>query len=263
MKAFVTLGVIGTGLIGASIGLRGRDLGWRVAGFDTNAAQANAALDRGAIDEIVGHDAIYEQADTVVIAVPPRATVAELEALRGLTLRAQLVLDVASIKAPVAQAGRSVANFVATHPLAGSERSGPGAARATLFFDKAWLYVPPLADKALEMRARDFIGAMGARAVPADAGTHDDLLALTSHVPQLLATLFSKTVRQQKVEEIEAFCGPVARELMRLGNSNVEMWREIFAYNSANVAKHARELASKLNAAAEALVSKPAEGEKD
>lgn len=262
MKAFVTLGVIGTGLIGSSIGLRGRDLGWRVAGFDSNAAQANAALDRGAIDEIVGHDAIYEQADTVVIAVPPRATVAELEALRGLAVRAQLVLDVASIKAPVAEAGIGVANFVATHPLAGSERSGPGAARATIFFDKAWIYVPP-AEKALEMRARDFIGAMGARAVPADAGTHDQLLALTSHVPQLLATLFSKTVRQQKVDEIETFCGPVARELMRLGNSNVEMWREIFAYNSANVAKHARELASKLNAAADALVSKPAEGEKD
>jgi prephenate dehydrogenase len=261
VKAFVTLGVIGTGLIGASIGLRGRDLGWRVAGFDTNAEQANAALDRGAIDEIVGHDAIYEQADTVVIAIPPRATVAELEALHGLTLRAPLVLDVASIKAPVAEAGRGVANFVATHPLAGSERSGPGAARSTIFFDKAWLYVPP-ADKALEMRARDFIGAMGARAVPAEAITHDDLLALTSHVPQLLATLFSKTVRQQKVEEIEAFCGPVANELMRLGNSNAEMWREIFAYNSANVAKHARELASKLNAAAEALVSKPPEGKK-
>lgn len=262
MKASVTLGVVGTGLIGASIGLRGRDLGWRVAGFDINATQAHAALDRGAVDEIVGHDAIYEQADTVVIAVPPRATVAELERLRGLNVRARLVLDVASIKTAVAEAGSGVANFVATHPLAGSERSGPGAARATIFFGKAWLFVPP-ADKALEMRARDFIGAMGARAVPADAATHDDLLALTSHVPQLLATLFSKTARQQKVEEIEAFCGPVARELMRLGNSNAEMWREIFAYNSANVAKHARELASKLNAAADALVSKPAESEKD
>jgi prephenate dehydrogenase len=261
VKAHVTLGVIGTGLIGASIGLRGRDLGWRVAGFDSRATEANAALERGAIDEIVTHDAIYEQADAVVIAIPPRATVAELDTLRGRGVRARLVLDVASIKAPVSEAGRGVSNFVATHPLAGSERSGPGAARATIFFGKAWLYVPP-DDKALEMRARDFIGAMGARAVPADANTHDDLLALTSHVPQLLATLFGKTVRQQKVAEIEEFCGPVATELMRLGNSNVEMWREIFAYNSTNVAKHARELASKLNAAAEALVSKPAEGEK-
>jgi prephenate dehydrogenase len=261
VNAPVTLGVIGTGLIGASIGLRGRDLGWRVAGFDANATQANAALARGAIDEIMTRDAVYEQADTVVIAIPPRATVEELDALRGQTVRARLVLDVASIKAPVAEAGRGVANFVATHPLAGSERSGPGAARATIFFGKAWLYVPP-GDKALEMRARDFIGAMGARAVPADAAMHDDLLALTSHVPQLLATLFSKSVRQQKVQEIEAYCGPVATELMRLGNSNVEMWREIFAYNSANVAKHARELASKLTAAAQALVSEPAEGEK-
>jgi len=255
-----TLGIIGTGLIGASIGLRGRDLGWRVAGYDADATESAAALQCAAVGEIVGHDAIYEQADIVVIAIPPRATVAELEALRGRAVHARLVLDVASIKASVCEAGRGVTNFVATHPLAGSERSGPGAARATIFFDKPWIYIP-VDDKALEMRAREFIGSMGARAVPADAAIHDELLALTSHVPQLLATLFSKTVRQQKVKEVEDFCGPVATELLRLGNSNAETWREIFNDNSTNVAKHARELASKLNAAAEALVSKP-EGEK-
>jgi len=255
MNAPVTLGVIGTGALGASIGLRGRELGWRVTGCDASAIQSQAALSRGAIDEIVTLDDLYEQSGTVVLAMPPRAIVEELNRLRDRKVRARLILDVASVKQPVFEAGRGVAHFVATHPLAGSERSGAAAARGTLFFDKPWIYVPP-ADKPLEMRARDFIGAMGARAVASDAAMHDDMVALTSHVPQLIATVFSKTFRQQGIADAEAFCGPVAAELLRLGNSNAELWREIFAYNSENVARHARELAAKLTAAAEALGKK-------
>lgn len=252
MNAPVTLGIIGTGALGASIGLRGRELGWRVTGFDTSESQSQAALARGAIDEIVTLDEICERAGTIVLAMPPRAVVNELHGLRERQMRAQLILDVASVKLPVFEAGRGVANFVATHPLAGSERSGASAARGTLFFDKPWIYVPP-GDKALEMRARDFIAAMGARAVPSGAAVHDEVLALTSHVPQLIATVFSKTFRQQNIADAEAFCGPVAAELLRLGNSNAELWREIFAYNSENVARHARDIAAKLTAAAHAL----------
>lgn len=261
MNAPVTLGIIGTGALGSSIGLRGRELGWRVIGVDASEPQARVALGRTALDEIVSRDDLYEQAGTVLLAMPPRAIVEELNALRDRTIRAQLILDVGSVKVPIVEAGRGVANFVATHPLAGSERSGPDAARGTLFFGKPWIYVPP-AGKALEMRARDFIAAMGARAIASDAAVHDDLLALTSHVPQLFATLFSKTFRQQSMADAESFCGPVAAELLRLGNSNAELWREIFSYNSENVARHARDLAAKLTAAAQALVQK-AEPEKD
>lgn len=255
MNGPVTLGIIGTGALGSSIGLRGCELGWRVTGFDASKVQSQTALERGAIDEIVTLDELYAQSDTIVLAMPPRAIVNELRGLPDRKPRATLIVDVASVKQPVFEAGRGVANFVATHPLAGSERSGAAAARGTLFFDKPWIYVPP-GDKALEMRARDFIGAMGARAVPSDAAMHDDVLALTSHVPQLIATVFSKTFRQQNISDADAFCGPVAAELLRLGNSNAQLWREIFAYNSENVARHARELAASLTAAAQALDKK-------
>jgi prephenate dehydrogenase len=260
VNAPVTLGVVGTGALGASIGFRGRELGWRVTGLDASEPQARAALERGAIDEIVTRDDLYAHSDTVVLAMPPRAVVDELLALHDRKVRAGLIVDVASVKEPICQAGRGVPNFVATHPLAGSERSGPAAARGTLFFDKPWIYVPP-EDKALEMRARDFIAAMGARAVASEAAVHDDVLALTSHVPQLFATIFSKAFRQQNVTDAEAFCGPVASELLRLGNSNAALWREIFSYNAENVARHARELAARLTAAAQALVkeAKPEE----
>lgn len=262
MNQPVTLGLIGTGLIGASIGMRARELGWRSIGLDAEPAEAEAAHARGAVDEIVTRDALLEEADTIVIATPPRAAVAELERLRGRKISANLVMDVASVKAAICEAGRGVANFVGTHPLAGSDRSGPGAARGTMFFEKAWIYVPP-GDQPLEMRARDFIAAMGARAVPSDAALHDEILGLTSHVPQLFATLFSKTARQQQVADLESFCGPVASELMRLGNSSASLWREIFAYNAPNVARHARDLAAKLTAAAQALVSETQDEKND
>lgn len=262
MNPPVTLGIVGTGTLGASIGLRGRELGWRVAGFDSAETQARTALDRGAIDEVLQPDELYAQADTVVLAMPPRAIVDELRSLQGRKVRAQLILDVASVKAPIVEAGRGLSNFVATHPLAGSERSGPAAGRGTLFFEKPWIFVPP-GDNALELRVRNFIAAMGARAIASDAAMHDDVLALTSHVPQLFATVFSKTFRQRNIADSEAFCGPVAAELLRLGNSNAELWREIFAYNSENVARHARELAAKLTAAAQALVKKAEPEEHD
>lgn len=261
MNPPVTLGIIGTGLIGASIGMRARELGWRSIGYDASEAESSAALSRGALDEIVGRDGLLAEANTLIIATPPRAAVAELQALRGRSIAANLVLDVASVKAPVCEAARCVANFVGTHPLAGSDRSGPGAARGTMFFEKPWVYVPP-GDKPLEMRARDFIAAMGARAVASGAAAHDEILALTSHVPQLFATVFSKTARQQSVDDLESFCGPVGSELLRLGNSGAALWREIFAYNGENVARRARELAAKLNAAAQALVGE-AQPEKD
>ncbi len=206
MSEPITLGIVGTGLIGGSIGLRSRELRWQTIGFDVNPGATEEAKTRGAIDEAVAREILYERADTVVIATPLRAAIAEIEAIGVHKPRATLIVDVASVKEPVAQAARGLGNFVATHPLAGSERSGAAAAHAKLFTGKAWVYVPP-GDQALETRVLDFIAAMGARAVPADAATHDAILALTSHVPQLLATLFGKTLRQQKSRRSNHFAG--------------------------------------------------------
>ncbi|HEV2261651.1 MAG TPA: prephenate dehydrogenase [Candidatus Rubrimentiphilum sp.] len=252
------LGIVGTGLIGGSIGLRARELGWNVSGFDADPAAARAAQQRGAIDWIAERDALYRDSQILVIAAPPRATVRELEQLRAHAPSAKLIIDVASVKVPVVDAAGDLLRFVGTHPLAGSERAGAAAADAALFQGKTWLYISP-SDSANKLHVEEFIGAMGARAVPTDAAAHDRMLALTSHLPQLLATLFTKSVRQQHAKQSEDFFGPVARELVRLGNSSPTLWREIFAYNGANIAAHARELAAQLEAAARALADEAAD----
>ena len=240
-----TVGIIGTGLIGGSIGIRARRNGLHVVGYDEDDAALDAALAAGAIEEAVSRGGLLASADTVVVAVPVDATVGEIGAMReSPEIRASLVIDVSSAKAPIAAAAHGLANFVGTHPMAGSERSGAAAARADLFDARAWLYVPP-GNAALESRARAFIESMGGIASAVDAREHDRIVALTSHLPQLLAFAFARRVRALG-ETAEPMCGPVARELLRVGDSNPLMWDSIFAANRVNIEEELRALMAEL-----------------
>jgi|GEM_PF-2259396 len=182
-----TIGILGTGLIGSSIGLRSRARGDRVLGWDRAPDSAAQALARGALDAVAADEtALVAEADVIVLATPLAATLASLERLASRPPRASLIIDVASVKGPVHSAGARIEAFVATHPIAGSERSGPVAARADLFEGHAWTYDPDATPSATE-RARTFIAAMGSRPVPIPSALHDRIAALTSHLPQLLA----------------------------------------------------------------------------
>lgn len=254
MNGAHTVGIAGTGLIGASVGLRARELGWHVLGFDADPDVCERARELGALDGCVSREALYASCDTVVLAMHTSGTLRELDRLRAEPrIFASLIIDVASVKAPVSDAGRGIANFVATHPMAGAERSGPAAARSTLFSDKPWLYVRP-DDDALNTRAVHFLAALGARPVAIEAAGHDARVALTSHVPQVLATLFAQRIRENGgAADLDPYCGPTARELMRLSRSSAAMWRDILQANGANVAAELRQLAKAMLDSAAAL----------
>ncbi|HET9096406.1 MAG TPA: prephenate dehydrogenase/arogenate dehydrogenase family protein [Candidatus Baltobacteraceae bacterium] len=250
----MTLGIIGTGMIGGSIGIRARELGWRVLGFDANPEAALEARVRGAIEEVAMREEIDERADVIVIAAHIAGTIAEIERLRFTQPRkARLIIDISSVKAPVVEAARGLTNFVATHPMAGRERSGPSAAARDVFEGKTWLYIPT-GDRELDWRAVEFIGAFGAIPVEADAIEHDRIVAVTSHLPQVLATLFAARLSRPEVQ-IDAFMGPTAKELLRLSRSSMEMWRDILNANRENIGVELRALAHDLQEAAAALES--------
>jgi prephenate dehydrogenase len=234
------LGLVGTGLIGASIGLAARARGWDVVGYDPDPSASAGAQRIGAIDEVADRDDLYDRSDVIAIAAQVNATLAEVAALRARELRErQLVIDVASVKGVIADEGARVAAFVPTHPMAGSERQGPDAARADLFEGRTWCYVPTL-DERRTARARAFIEELGAKAIAVDAHEHDRIVALTSHLPQLVAYAFTQCVAeraQSDPELVDALCGPAARELLRLGRSSPHMWDEIFAINNDALAR--------------------------
>jgi prephenate dehydrogenase len=253
-----TLGIIGSGMIGGSMGIRARELGWRVIGFDVDPSAAEEARVRGAIDEMGTRDDIMRRADVIVIAAHISGTLAEIARLRSAPpLMARLIVDISSVKAPIVEAARGLTNFVATHPMAGRERSGPAAASRDVFEGKTWLYVPS-DDRDLDWRAVEFIGAFGAIPVEADAFEHDRIVALTSHLPQVFATLFTaRMLRHPDFSKgdrrIEAFMGPTARELQRLSRSSEAMWRDILQANHENIARELRALARDLQDMAASL----------
>lgn len=247
----MTLGVIGTGLIGGSIGMRARDRGVHVIGCDEHSKAAEEAVRVGALNRAVSRAQVLENADVLVIAAHITGTIAELERMREIPpARAQLILDVSSVKTPIVRAARGLRNFVATHPMAGRERSGPAAATADLFEDRTWLYVRS-GDGELDARAVEFIASMGALPVEVDARVHDRMVALTSHVPQVFATVFSSRLdaaagTSMPQKDLSVYLGPVAKELVRLSASSDAMWSDILLANRENVSLELRGIANAL-----------------
>jgi prephenate dehydrogenase len=246
------LGIFGVGLIGGSIGLRARRNGLEVLGYDSDPAALEQARTAGAIDRVVTGDEVSAQSDVLVIAAHLGATLREIERLRERGDAAcALILDVSSVKSPVVAAARGLKNFVATHPMAGGERSGASNARADLFEGRPWAYVPA-GDAHLDRRACDFIVSLGGVPLAMTAQEHDRMVAITSHVPQAFAYRYARLLRE-KEGNAERLCGPVARELLRIANMSPLMWREIFSANATNVESDLRRLAAELEAAADEL----------
>jgi prephenate dehydrogenase len=245
------LGILGVGVIGGSIGLRARGNGVQVVGADSDPVALDTARNVGAIDAVVAPEMLSRLADIVVIAAHLEPTLREIARLANEPSGPALLLDVASVKVPVAGAAKALSNFVATHPMAGSERSGPSAARPDLFEGCSWAYVPT-GDRELDARACRFIESLGGIPVAMTAEEHDRLVALTSHLPQVLALCYARMLRAAG-ENAEQLCGPVARELLRISGMSAAMWGDILQANAHNIEPELRRLSRELDAAADAL----------
>jgi prephenate dehydrogenase len=253
------VGILGVGAIGGSIGLRARRNGASVIGADCDAAAAEEARALGAIDTVATAEELPRVAEVVVIATYLEPTLREIERLAASAVsRPKLIVDVASLKLPVVRAATGLQNFVATHPMAGIERSGVRAARPDLFDGRTWAYVPT-GDDELDGRASAFIVSMGAAPFAISAEDHDRAVALTSELPQLVASCYAKLLRAS-ADGVEELCGPVARELLRISGMSFAMWRDILQANAANIEPQLHELIGELESAAAALARSDVDG---
>lgn len=255
MIAAPVVGIAGVGLIGASIGLRAAQYGWDTLGWDLDPEHARQACEVGALRaRVASFDELIRLADILVLAAPLDATVTLLEHLAAAPpARATLILDVASVKLPVEKAGASLATFVATHPIAGSERSGPLAASADLFERRTWTHAANGSPEAIA-RVRAFIAAMGAEPYALDSAEHDRIVAMTSHLPQLLSVaLGARLAPELDDPAVRALCGTGVRSMLRLGASSWPIWRAIVAANRVAIAQEVRGLAVVLSAVADGL----------
>jgi prephenate dehydrogenase len=251
------VGIFAVGAIGGSIALRARDRGATVIGFDRDAAALEEARSIGAIDAVASEGELSRDVDVLAIAAHLEPTLREIARLKHASGgSARLIVDVASVKLPVVRAAEGLRDFVATHPMAGTERSGVRAARADLFDGRPWAYVPS-GDDERDRRARQFIESMGAIPVAMAADEHDRAVALASHLPQLVASCYAVLLRAD--DDARRLAGPVARELLRIAGMSFEMWRDILKANAAEIEPALRSLITQLEAAADALARGDAE----
>lgn len=245
--------VIGTGLVGTSVALALRERGVEVALADRDPASVRLAAELGAGTPLRDGD---PAADVAVLAVPPAAVAAVLldAQKRGL---ARVYTDVASVKArplrEAAELGCDLTSFVAGHPLAGSERSGPAAARADLFLGRPWALCPaagtaPAAVDTVTGLAR----ACGAQTVVVDAEEHDRAVALVSHAPHVAAVAVAARLRDAPGVAL-GLAGQGVRDVTRIAAGDPELWVGILGSNAGPVADVIEKIAEDLTAAAAAL----------
>ncbi len=248
------IGIAGAGLIGGSIALRAAQLGWDVAMFETDPANRRVALSRVKAHAVESLGELARTCDVLVLAAPLDATLAQLaELAQSPVAGLRLIVDVASVKGPVARAGAALAAFVPTHPIAGSERSGPGAADACLFEGHTWTYDGARAPAATA-EAIAFIEAMGGLPVALASDEHDRIVALTSHLPQIVSTaLGTRLAAALDDAAVAELCGTGIRSMLRLAGSSWNVWGSVIRENAGPVAQEVRRLADILSGVAGAL----------
>jgi prephenate dehydrogenase len=241
--------IIGTGLIGGSLGLalRKRKFAGRIIGCDREAA-LEKARNCGAIDEGSPNpgDAVHGS-QVVVLATPVLAIIDLIERVGPVLSSKALLTDVGSTKAAVVERavkvfGKSAAKrFLAGHPMAGKELSGVDFADADLFQNAVWFLTPIEGQNLNEGIFAEYAGwidQVGARIAMLPAEDHDRLCAWISHVPQMMSTALAAALVQEFGQEAPLLPagGRALQEMTRISASPYSMWRDIAISNKKNLA---------------------------
>jgi prephenate dehydrogenase len=233
------LAIVGTGLIGGSFALALKQAGavGEVLGVGRSAASLELAKQRGLIDRAVDW-AQAGQADCILLALPVGETEAVLKNLAPHLKAGAIVTDAGSTKANVVAAARTIlkgrfGDFVPGHPIAGSEQSGPAAARADLYQGKRVVLTPgPDTRSDALATVRALWEAAGAQVETLDAALHDRVFAAVSHLPHLAAfALVDELAQRADGDTFFRFAASGFRDFTRIAGSSPEMWRDIALAN--------------------------------
>jgi prephenate dehydrogenase len=233
------LAIVGTGLIGGSFALALKQAGavGEVLGVGRNPASLKAALEHGLIDRVADWTEAG-QADCILLAMPVGETAAVLKQLAPHLKAGAIVTDAGSTKVNVLAAANEVlgarhVRFVPGHPIAGSEQSGPGAARVDLYRGKRVVLTPEAdTDSGVLATVRALWEATGAKVETLEAGLHDRVFAAVSHLPHLAAfALVDELARRADGDTFFRFAASGFRDFTRIAGSSPEMWRDIALAN--------------------------------
>lgn len=237
---FNTVGIVGIGLIGGSLAkdIRTFGLARKILGWNRTEAHADRALELGLIDEKVASiEALLAQSDLVILAMPVNILAERLPQFLDEARPGQVFIDVGSTKQSLVDAVKQHPNrsaFVACHPMAGTERSGPDAAVDHLFRNRFTLLIDtedsaPSAVHKVSMLWK----TVGAVLASMSAEEHDWTAALLSHMPHVLAYALARTIKDaERNQALNArFAGGGLASMTRIAHSPISMWLPIFQQN--------------------------------
>jgi len=240
--------IVGTGLIGGSLGLALRHVGFSgtIVGCDKRAvleiAKARNAIDRAEADL----ERAIGGSDVIVLATPVGCILSQLEAIAPLVSPDTLITDTGSTKEMLVQRARLVlgdragSSVLPGHPMAGKEVGGIEHADPDLFRNAVWLITP--IDTGVPYTSRqqeylDLLNSIGARVMALDANRHDRLCAWISHLPQMMATALASALRDEfgDDEVVSQIGGRALHDMTRIAHSPYSMWRDIAMTNTQNI----------------------------
>ncbi len=243
MERAKSIGIIGLGLMGSSLALRLKECGYAstIIGTDHSEEVMRAARDLNIIDNKVPLDKLIEQAELIVIAIPVNALKVLLPNVLDKIKSHQIVMDMGSTKSGIAEQvkhHKNRANYVACHPIAGTENNGPKAAFSSLFKNK----VNIICDKHLSSNTslaeiERITGLLGMRIKYMTSKEHDLHIAYVSHLSHISSFTLGQTVLEIEKNEENIFdmAGSGFESTVRLAKSSPKMWAPIFTENAENI----------------------------
>lgn len=232
----MTIGIVGCGLIGGSIGLACRSNGHRVVGFEPDASSAKIAQDRSCVDALGSLEEV-SQADITFISVPPGIVEKVIFDVVASKPKHTVATDCTSVKGSVVKwlKQSKCEMFVPGHPMAGHEKSGPQYSSAWMFRGAKWIITPaPVTSSGAIREVEKVVKEMGGTPVRLKAEQHDRDVALLSHLPHALAAVLVRMA--EELESTEASAGSW-KDLTRVGGVDPKLWSQILSSNRVEVAK--------------------------
>ncbi len=231
--------IVGLGLMGGSLALdlKLRGIAQKIVGFDHNAEHCRQALELSLVDAIVSFDEL-KNSDVIFLAIPVEGIIQTLQRLTDID-PATTIIDLGSTKEKIVHSCPSSirAQFVAAHPMTGTEYSGPKAALPGLYHDKIVVLCDTEANDVLHKeRAERIFRALGMQIVFMQAAEHDLHAAFISHLPHAISyALANSVLGQEDPKSILILAAGGFRDMSRLAKSNPDMWTDIFKQNKKNL----------------------------
>ena len=234
------VGIIGLGLIGGSLGLALKDMKLisKVSGYDLNKDNEKEALNLGLVDDIISFEEMKKSCDMIFLAIPVEAIIKVMRDLKDIP-KSTTIVDLGSTKAQILSSCPIEIrdNFVAAHPMAGTENSGPKAAFKTLLNGAVVVVCDDKnASEFHVKRAVEILSHAGMKIVFMDSKSHDHHVGIISHLPHVISySLVNSTLKEEDKRNILLLAGGSFSGMARIAKSNPQMWSDIFKQNKDNL----------------------------